>query len=144
MENEVAAGIAKQSSPAAVDTAWAKVSAHCPGYKPPLPEQPASTIGYPSVDAALADLHSKAGVKFTNQNGWTLAEDVAADTLWSFPPPGHPAYPSAVKRQLIKQGSGVSMEMTVHCDAAKNACDDLVRSFQQLNAEMAASMRDHR
>lgn len=143
MDNGTAASIAKQSSPAAVDAAWARVSANCPGYKPPLTEDRTSTIGYPSVEAALAALHSKAGVKFTTQNGWTVAEDASTNTFWSFPPPGNPAYPSAVKRQLIDQDGGVSLQMTVHCDATKSACDDLVRSFQELNAKMTASMRGH-
>ena len=144
---------AKQSSPEEVDKIWAGLSAHCPGYQhaqqasvsagAPLPEASASTIGYPTVEAALAALHSKAGVVFTNQDGWTVAEDAATQTIWSFPPPGHPAYPAAVKRQVVEQAGAVSIKMSVHCGATKKACDDLVRSFEQLNAQMAASMRSH-
>lgn len=95
------------------------------------------------MEAALAALHSKAGVVFTNQDGWTVAEDAATQTIWSFPPPGHPAYPAAVKRQVVEQAGAVSIKMSVHCGATKKACDDLVRSFEQLNAQMAASMRSH-
>jgi hypothetical protein len=93
------------------------------------------------VEAALAGLHSKAGVLFRNENGWTIAEDAAAFTYWSFPPPGNPAYPAAVKRQVIDQDGSVSIQMSVHCEASKQACDDLVRSFEQLNAQMSASLR---
>jgi hypothetical protein len=143
MDNGIAADMAKRSSPAAVDAEWANVSSHCPGYKPPLRENPASSIGYPSVDAALEALHSKPGVKITNQGGWTVAEDSSNDTFWSFPPPGNPAYPSAVRRQFVTDANGTSLQMTVQCDASKDACDELVRSFQRLNAEMTSSLRNH-
>ncbi len=111
LDNATAANIAKQSSPAAVDKAWGELSAHCPGYalqaqRPssgPLPEASAPTIGYSSVNAALAALHSKAGVVFRDQDGWTVAEDAATQTIWSFPPPGNPAYPAAVKRQAVEK-----------------------------------------
>jgi len=149
LDNATAAGISKKSSPAAVDAAWASVSAHCPGYQPPasrptpLPEATSSTIGYPNVDAALAALHSKPGVEFTVQNGWTVASDPSTKTIWSFPPPGNPAYPAAVKRQLVTDAEGTSIQMNIHCQASKEACDDLVRSFKELNAQMATEMRGH-
>jgi hypothetical protein len=158
LDNATAASIAKKSSSLEVDKTWAEVSAHCPGYHPeanlqtqdarpaalrPLPEASGSQFGYPTVEAALAALHSKTGVTFTNQEGWTIVEDSATETFWSFPPPGNPAYPAAVKRQFIKKGGAVDLEMSVHCEATKQACDDLVRSFEQLNAQMSASMQGH-
>ena len=109
---------------------------------PPLPEAPGSTIGYPNVGTALAGLHSKAGVTFKDQDGWTIAEDAAARTIWSFPPTGHPAYPSAVKRQIVEENGAISVNMSVNCEATKKTCDDLVRTFQELNAQMAAGIRD--
>jgi hypothetical protein len=142
MDNATAAGIAKQTSPAAVEAKWAEVYAHCPGYRPPLPEASGETIGYPNVTAALAGLHSKAGVVFKEQDGWTIAEDRADNAFWSFPPPGNPAYPAAVKRYLVTENGGTSLQMTVHCEAAKPACDDLVRTFEELNARMTASLRE--
>ncbi len=147
LDNATAANIAKQSSAEEVDRAWAKVSAYCPGYqqqmspKAPLPEANGDTIGYPTVDAALSALHAQPGVVFTVQNGWTIATDDATRTLWSFPPPGNPAYPSAVKRQIVEENGAVHMLMAVQCQATKEACDDLVRSFEQLNAEMTARIR---
>jgi hypothetical protein len=152
LDNATAVSIASKSSPTEVDKAWASVSAHCPGYQssatvttPPAPLQEATspTIGYPSVEAALAALHSKPGVVFKNQGGWTVAEDAADKTIWSFPPAGHPAYPSAVKRQIVPDANGSTIQMSVHCQASKEACDDLVRSFEQLNAQMAAGLRGH-
>ena len=145
LDNAAAAEIARKSSPAEVDSAWTKLAANCPGYlqtaasKPaPLPEAPGSTIGYPTVAAALAALHAKAGVVFTNQNGWTVASDEAAQTIWSFAPEGNPAFPAAVKRQFVQRDGATYLDMKVLCGASKEACDDLVRSFEQLNAEMTA------
>lgn len=81
LDNAMAASIAQKSSPAEIDRTWATLSSHCPNYHPvgnlaaqptpvtpssPLPEAPSSTIGYPTVDAALEALHSKTGVVFTS------------------------------------------------------------------------------
>jgi hypothetical protein len=107
----------------------------------PLPEAPDSTIGYPTVSVALAALHAKPGVRFSVQDGWTVAFDEPEMTLWSFPPPGQPAYPSAVKRQIVRENGVLVLHMNVSCGASKAVCDDLVRSFQQLNAQMIASLR---
>jgi len=107
----------------------------------PLPEASGPTIEYPTVAAALKGLHAKPGVTFTEQGGWTVADDDAAHAIWSFPPPGYPAYPAAVKRQMIEGKDGISLQMSVHCEASKKACDDLVRTYEELNAKAAASLR---
>jgi hypothetical protein len=65
-------------------------------------EVKSSSIGYPSVAAALADLHSRAGVKFHEDHGWTIAEDAAHYTFWSFPPAGDPAFPSPLGGSLSR------------------------------------------
>jgi hypothetical protein len=104
-----------------------------------LAEQPASTIGYPTVEAALQDLRSRPGVVISERGGWTLVEDEAAQTFWSFPPPGHPAYPSAVKRQVVHVGGDLAIQMRILCQASKIACDDLVREFEKLNEQMKQS-----
>jgi Protein of unknown function (DUF4019) len=142
------------AQPSAVEKMRANLSAHCPNYQrtsvtqqmpanssEPLPEASGPTIGYPNVAAALAALHSKDGVVFRTENGWTIAEEAASKTIWSFPQPGNPAYPAAVKRQVVEEGGSVSIKMAVQCEATKQACDDLVRSFEQLNAQMSASTR---
>ncbi|MBL6853697.1 MAG: DUF4019 domain-containing protein, partial [Alphaproteobacteria bacterium] len=138
LDNATAGDIAKKSSPAAVDAAWANLSAHCPNYQSPLPEAAGPTIGYPSVAAALAALHAKPGVTFSTQDGWTVAEDDAEKTLWSFTPPGDVAYPAAVKRHLVEKDGAVYVEMAVQCEAAKPACDNLVRVFSRMNAQLGA------
>lgn len=100
-----------------------------------------SSIGYPSVAAALADLHSKPEVKFGIQNGWTIAEDRGHSSFWSFPPEGDPAYPSAVKRIAVQTGAGISLEMKVLCQSTQAACDKLVADFNALNERMRESFK---
>ena len=99
----------------------------------PLPEKPDSNIGYETVAAALAGLRSRPGMVFTTEKGWLIATEEAAYTIWSFAPQGYPAYPAVVKRQVIPKGTGSLIEMSVLCEASKSACDDLVRTFSQMN-----------
>jgi len=154
MDNATAQAIAQRQSVAEVDRTWAKVSANCPNYPrempatptastAPLPEDPSSDIGYPSVAEALKDLRARKDVAVSVQNGWIVAVDDATKTMWSFPPPGHPAYPAAVKRQIVQKADGAYLNMSVHCEASKQACDDLVRTFNQLNDQMKASLKPH-
>jgi hypothetical protein len=154
LDNAAARAITQRQSKAEVEKTWAKLSANCPNYprgipaeptasSAPLQETPSATVGYPSVAAALKDLRSRPDVTVAVQNGWMVAEDRATSTVWSFPPPGHPAYPAAVKRQAVQQADGVALEMHVLCEASKQACDDLVRSFEQLNGQMKASVDAH-
>jgi len=109
----------------------------------PLPEEDHSTIGYPSVKAALAALHAKPTVEFRVQDGWIIASEKEATTfdIWSFPPEGHAAYPAAVKRTLSQKDNATWIEMSVHCEASKVACDNLVKEFQQLNDRFRESLR---
>ena len=101
-----------------------------------------SSIGYPSVAAALADLHSKPEVVFSMQNGWTIAEDRSHSSFWSFPPEGDPAYPSAVKRIVVQTGAGIYLEMKVLCESTQAACDKLVADFNALNERMRNSFKN--
>lgn len=142
MDNATARRIAKDQSSGAVDQIWAKLSSYCPNYpQPPLAESEGQSIGYSTVAEALADLHSKPAVAFTTERGWTIATDQATMTLWSFPPKGDPAYPSAVKRQVVADGKATSLKMSVLCEASKEACDNLVRQFEGLNAQALGPRR---
>src|SRR6185436_19387730 len=126
------------------DAAWVEAARGCPNFKPdlrPLEEAGESTIEYPTVAAALAALRTKKGVEFRTQGGWTIAEDSATMTIWSFSPPGYPAYPAVVRRQVVRGDGGWDMKMSIHCEASKAACDDLVREFEKLNNAMRRSLQ---
>jgi hypothetical protein len=109
----------------------------------PLPESKTNTIGYPNVAEALKALKAKPGSRATVQNGWTIVEDTsgASPTIWSFTPEGHPAHPSVVKRSLVTKDGRTDIVMSVHCEATKAPCDDLVRSFQAMNDQMIRSIQ---
>jgi hypothetical protein len=42
-----------------------------------------------------------------------------------------------VKRYFTQENGGTNLRMSVQCEASKQSCDDLVRSFEELNARMA-------
>jgi hypothetical protein len=100
-----------------------------------------STIGYPSVAAALEDLHSKPDVQFRDDRGWTIAEDASHYTFWSFPPAGDPAYPAAVQRVIVQEEGGINLKMNVLCESTQSACDKLVQDFEALNERMRESFK---
>jgi hypothetical protein len=108
---------------------------------PVIREASSSTIGYPTVEAALKDLHSHPDVEFRVEHGWTTASDTSHNTVWSFPPVGDPAYPSAVRRMAVQDAKGVNLKMDVLCQASQSACDKLVQDFNALNERVRQSMQ---
>jgi len=109
----------------------------------PIPET-RNSIGYPSPVAALTALRAKPGVSFSEQGGWTIAEERASSTLWSFTPASHPAHPSAIRRQLVNEEGKLNLEMSISCGAEKAPCDALVREFETLNQQMIKAIREGR
>ena len=107
----------------------------------PLPETDHSTIGYDSVEAALTALRADPAVVEHNQDGWLIFADRPHYTIWSFSPQGHPSYPSAVKRQIVRKGDSLYVNMSIKCGASKAACDQLVEDFQHLNDQMTKSVQ---
>ncbi len=99
----------------------------------PLPESEQRTIEYDSVASAAQALATKGGIEWREENGWAIAVDEEAFAIWSFSPPGYPAYPAVVKRQVVARGEGSSIEMNVLCEASKQDCDALVRVFADMN-----------
>ena len=100
-----------------------------------------SGVGYPSAEAALADLKTKPGVEVREEIGWTVATDRASYTVWSFAPAWHPAHPAVVKRTAVERDGAVYVETKVLCQASKQACDALVEDFKQLNERARQSMQ---
>jgi hypothetical protein len=99
-----------------------------------------SDIGYPTVAAALEGLRA-AGLTPSVQSGWTIFEDKGTLSVWSFAPPDDPAYPSAVRRTVVTKDSATFVNMQVHCEAVKAACDRLVERFNQLNRRVREQLQ---
>jgi len=91
-------------------------------------------IGYKTVAEALKDLSQKPGISISNtDDGWTVANDAANKTLWTFSPATHPAYPAVVKRRVVDADGQVELRMAVLCQAEKAPCDQLVADYNALN-----------
>jgi hypothetical protein len=82
-----------------------------------------SDIEYSTLEEALNALRAKTGVTFKNQDGWLVADDSSAIVIWLFTPPGHPAYPSMIKRHIVNGPDGAYMETAIRCLASQAVCD---------------------
>jgi len=106
----------------------------------PLPESPAPSIGYTTVEEALAALAGMPGAEVSEEDGWTIIAHQEADAvqaLWWFTPPGHPAHPSAVKRTVVERAAGTEAEVAVLCQAQeRESCEQLARDFQEINDKL--------
>jgi hypothetical protein len=87
-------------------------------------------FGYPTVAAAFDALKARNDVKMTSQDGWTIIEDPASSTLWSFAPVNHPAYPAVIRRHLVERDGGKVVQMSALCQATRSACDKLVAEMR--------------
>jgi len=81
-------------------------------------------IPYASIEEAIKALRAKSGVTFRNEGGWIVAYDDAAIVSWLLTPPGHPAYPSIVKRHIVNSAAGADMATEIRCFATKTVCDN--------------------
>lgn len=108
----------------------------------PLPETPGNSIAYATVEEARNDLTSRKDVEIRPmEDGWLVVNVPSDNAVWSFAPPGHPAYPAAVKRFVFERDGSVMMAMSALCQAAKEPCDALMREFQELNQQAADAAR---
>lgn len=108
----------------------------------PLKESTTTNIEYASPKAAYEALSKKQGVSFRQEeNGWVVAYDKGASTLWSFAPKSDPSFPSVVKRTVEENNNELSIRMGVLCGASKEACDRLVREFADLNEKIKLDIK---
>ena len=96
-------------------------------------------INYPSVAAALEGLRARSDVDIRTQDGWTIVDDRASSSQWTFTPPNEPAYPAVVKRVVTNRNGALFVEMAVLCQAEKLACDKLVAEFTEMNEALRQS-----
>jgi len=103
----------------------------------PLPETTNSEVGYHTVAQALTSLRARHDVSVSTERGWTIITDEKNLTIWSFAPASHPAYPAVVRRVVrARPGGGSDINMSVLCEASKEACDQLVREFDAMNRRL--------
>jgi len=109
----------------------------------PVSEQP-SSLGYSSVEEALADLKTRDNVSIEVSQGWTIVTEADGLTTWSFTPSNHPAHPAVAKRVLYEDQEGWHIKMDVLCEAEKAACDQFVKDFEALNQQMRQAIEQQK
>lgn len=64
-------------------------------------------------------------------DNWVIVkvDNSAEKSVWSFPPVTHPAFPAAVKRQIIEQDGTIQIKTQINCDSGKFLCDLLFQDF---------------
>jgi hypothetical protein len=87
-------------------------------------------VGYPTVEAALEALRARNDVRISVQGGWTIVDDRAAGTFWSFTPPGHPAHPAVVKRTVVSRDGALFIDMTASARHRKRPATSSSQSFR--------------
>ena len=92
-----------------------------------------------SVEETLSDLKNDKSYEVYVQGGWTIASSKEG-VMYSFTPSDHPAHPSFVERRVIERDGSIYIDMSARCGASKEVCDDLVRSFQELNKKIIESI----
>jgi len=97
--------------------------------------QEGSSIGYPSVAAALEALRSDPTATESTDRGWILFQRGRLE-FWSFTPEGHPAHPSAAKRTGYQAGGGWHVVTKLLCQSTKASCDALREEYRQLDERM--------
>lgn len=100
----------------------------------------AGSIDYPSAEAALASLKARGDVTLSVEGGWTIADDKANHTLWSFTQPGHPAHPAAVRRTVVIENGQPSIRMNALCTAKQEDCDAMLEGFRRMNTALQQSL----
>ena len=107
----------------------------------PDPVLSESTVGYPTVAAALTALQNKPGAEVAVKGGWTIITERASQVLWSFTPKDNPAFPAVVKRAVVQEGGKIYIATKVLCEAPKSACDQLVADFDMLTDKVREYVR---
>jgi Protein of unknown function (DUF4019) len=98
-------------------------------------------IEFTSVKEALDALVARKTLNVSQQGGWTIINDRAQNTIWSFTPSSHPAHPAVVKRTIVSDKGQLGVQMNALCEAQKVACDDLMAEFTAMNKQMATDIQ---
>jgi hypothetical protein len=116
--------------------------AHCRAY---VVSAGAAAFGPPARGRKHRDRISqrRAGLDLSPGPGMTLPFRLSAGGQSSltkrFAPASHPAHPAVVKRVVrARPGGGSDVNMSVLCEASKEACDQLVREFDAMNRRLPA------
>ena len=102
-----------------------------------------SPIGYATVEEAFKALESDPAAIATEYEGWTIFNQKGDGSyiLWSFTPDQHPAHPSAIRREIVKKGDQILINMNALCESGKFECDQLIDQFKRINENIKQKKR---
>ena len=76
------------------------------------------------------------------QKPWVIVEVSAERSLYYFMGnTNDPAFPSVYIRKPVEKDGVISIETTVICESAKEACDKWVERFQKIDARIRQQMQ---
>ena len=81
------------------------------------------------VANAFESVRNDPNMKVQFENGWLIASKDNGRLIFSFPPQDHPAYPSYIRRELIKRNKSLSVDLRAACGVDKFLCDQLLSEF---------------
>lgn len=72
---------------------------------------------------------------------WVIVKVNTADekAIWSFPPVYHPAYPAAVRREIINSDGRIRINTHMNCASAAELCELLFRDFIAISEQVLGS-----
>ncbi|MEP1446223.1 MAG: molecular chaperone DnaJ [Paraglaciecola sp.] len=94
-----------------------------------------------TVEEKLNELKNDKSFNVYEQGSWIIASSQEG-VMFSFTPSNHPAHPAYVERHVIERDGAIYIDMSARCGASKENCDELVRSFQELNKKIMQNMGD--
>jgi len=94
-----------------------------------------SPIGYATIAEAFETLKADPGAGMKEHEGWTMFNQKADGKyiLWSFTPVGHPAHPTAIRREVVRKGDVIFIKMDALCHSNQLDCDLLIDQFKKIN-----------
>jgi hypothetical protein len=105
-------------------------------------EERSSSIGYASVEDALAALRADPTATESAWDGWALFVRSDGREFWSFTPESHPAHPSAAKRTAYQDDNGAwHVDTRMLCQSTKASCDALMEEYRQLDERMKVNIQ---
>jgi hypothetical protein len=96
------------------------------------------TLGFDTVAAARASLTARKDVVLKpSDDGWLVVVETEPPAVWSFAPPGHPAYPAVFRRSVVEKDGHLLITTKTLCEAARAPCERLLHEFEELNRKAA-------
>ncbi len=86
-----------------------------------------NTLGYPSVEAARADLQKRGARVLTVRHNAIWMSDQTEEKIWLFTRPGHPAHPAAFWATSLRSGAAPDSRIGSLCMGAPRICESLRR-----------------